>query len=302
MNGTMFNQLVIFHAIVRENSISKAAKRLEMTSPSVSNALKLLEAELELPLFTRTTRRIELTEAGRLLHESTLTSIHDLAYAFDGVSELAKEPSGKVRITMPRFVYQQYIKPIYAEFCRTYPKIELEISVNDATVNILNEGFDVGIRFGDRISPEMVARQLTKPMREVLFISKKYAKEFGIPRTANDLENHKQIQYRFIASNQALPFQLISNNEQVIVDIPKALIVNDTDLMLDAAIQGLGIGRLADCMVQDKIDSGEVIPILEQYWVPIAPIYIYFHQNTQKAKRVRVLIDFILEKIPYSLK
>jgi len=297
MNGTTFNQLMIFHAIVSENSISKAAKKLEIAAPSVSNALKLLEAELGLPLFTRTTRRIELTEAGKLLHERTHTSIGELSSAFEGIAELSKEPSGKVRITMPRFVYQQIIKPIYADFCRRYPSIELEISVDDATVDILKDGFDLGIRFGDRIAPEMVARQLTNPMRDVLFVSKEYAEEFGIPHTPSDLENHKLIQYRFIASNQTLPLQLNNNGEQVTVDIPKSLIVNDTDVMLDATLQGLGIGRLADYMVQDKIDSGAVIPILEQYWLPIVPLYVYFHQNTQKAKRVRVLIDFLLERL-----
>ena len=89
--------------------------------------------------------------------------------AFESVSDLSKVPSGKVRLTTARFVYKHLLQPIYAEFCQRYPEVELEISVSDATVDILKEGYDLGIRFGDRVAQGMVARQLTKPMKEGVF-------------------------------------------------------------------------------------------------------------------------------------
>ena len=131
MKGTTYNQLLMFHAIAREGSISGAARQLEVAPPSVSQALKSLESELGLPLFTRTTRRVELTEAGHALYERTLDAISDLSFAVESVADLSRTPSGRVSITVPRFVYQYLLEPIYAEFCHRLPEIQLEISIFD---------------------------------------------------------------------------------------------------------------------------------------------------------------------------
>ena len=298
MNGSTFNQLTMFHTIVNEGSISKAARKLEIASPSVSHALKSLEEQLGLPLFTRTTRRIELTEAGRLLYQRTFQSVNELSHSIESISDLSKTPSGTVRLTLPKFVYQYLIKPVYAEFCQRFPNIELEISISDASIDILKEGFDLGVRFGDRIEQGMVARQLTSPMKEALFASPKYIEEFGMPMSLDELKAHKLIHYRFITSNQIAPLLLEDNQETVTVEMPTALVVNDTDVMLDAAIKGMGIGRIVEPMVNELFEANQLMPVLADYWCPYPALYIYFHQNSQKAKRVRVFIDFLLEKYP----
>lgn len=296
MNGSTFNQLRIFQAIAVEGSITGAARKLQMASPSVSNALKALEDQVGLPLFTRTTRRIELTEAGQLLHQRTFGIMNELALSFESISDLSEVPSGKVRLTTPRFVYEYLLRPIYAEFCQRYPNIELEISISDAKVDILNQGFDLGIRFGDRVEEGMVARQLTAPMPEALFASPDYVERYGLPQTPQDLKQHRLIQYRFVASNQVAPLNLAQGEKEWVVEMPSAMVVNDTNLMVDAALKGVGIGRVVEPMVATLLANNQLIPILREYWYPYAGLYVYFHQNTQKAKRVRVLIDFLIEK------
>lgn len=297
MNGTTYNQLLMFHTIVSEGSISGAARKLEIAPPSVSQALKLLEESLGLPLFTRTTRRMELTQAGTQLFERTRYPIEELSIAVESVSELSKVPSGKVRITMPRFAYQIYIAPIYAEFCQRYPDIELEVSISDATVDILSEGFDLGIRFGDKVEEGMIARPLTAPLKEAIVAAPSYLASFGQPHTPQDLAKHKFIQYRFLTSNQLAPLRLNDQGEVLHLDTNTALIVNDTDLLLDAAQKGLGLCRAITPMVNKYIASGDLKPVMSEYWYSYAGLYVYFHRNSQKAKRVRVLIDFLLEKI-----
>lgn len=296
MNGSTYNQLMMFHTIAQEGSITAAARKLEIAPPSVSQALKMLEEQLGLPLFTRTTRRIELTEAGQQLYERTRPSMSDLSLAIESISDLRRVPSGKVRITLPRFVYQSLLKPIYIEFCQRYPDIQLEISVSDKAVDIIREGFDMGIRFGDKVEDGMIARQLTPPVKEALFASPSYLEQYGVPKTPKDLQQHKLIQYRFISSNQIAPLTLNQKSETVTVNMPIALIVNDTDLMVDAAINGLGIGRIVTPIVENDFAQGLIVPVLEEFWQPYSGLYVYFHKNTQKAKRVRVLIDFLLEK------
>ncbi|MDE1462503.1 LysR family transcriptional regulator [Spartinivicinus poritis] len=296
MKGTTFNQLTIFQTIVKEGSIRGAARKLEMAPPSVSQSLKQLESHLGLPLFSRSTRRIDLTDAGKLLYERISESINTLEFALESVQNLGEIPSGKVRLTLPRFAYQFFLRPIYSEFCRLYPAVQLEISVSDETINIISEGIDLGIRFGDRIEPGMVAKKITPQMKEALFASKEYIQKHGKPKTLDELKQHKLIQYRFIASNQLAPLILQQRGQEIIVDMPNRMIVNDTDLMVDAAEKGLGIGRIVTPMISEKLASGKLIPILEKHWQPYPGLYLYFLQNSQKAKRLRVFIDFLIDK------
>ncbi|MCG7586440.1 LysR family transcriptional regulator [Photobacterium sp. OFAV2-7] len=296
MKGTTYNQLVIFQTITKEGSIRGAARKLEIAPPSVSQSLKALETHIGLPLFHRTTRRIELTEAGQLLYERTTDAISSLNYALESVHDLSETPSGKVSITLPKFVYQYFLRPIYAEFCQRYPDIQLEISINDATVNIISEGIDLGIRFGDRLEEGMVAKQLTPPMHEALFASDDYIARNGVPETPDDLQQHKLIQYRFISSNQLAPLTLYFNSHTVTVNMPVAMIVNDTDIMIDAAEKGLGIGRIVAPMLKQQFGNRNLKPLLKPYWQPYPGLYAYFPRNSQKARRIRVLIDFLAEK------
>lgn len=296
MKGATYNQLSIFSTIVKEGSIRGAARQLEIAAPSVSQSLKLLEAHIGMPLFNRSTRRIELTQAGELLFERIGDHLINLDLALDSLQDLNKAPSGRVRVTLPKFAYDLLLRPIYAEFCDRYPDIELEISIDDKVVNILDEGFDIGIRFGHRVDEGMVARALTSSMKEALFCSAKYIKQYGVINSLDDVSDHRFIQYRFIGSNQIAPLTLNDEGQQRTVKGPTALIVNDTDAMLDGAKKGIGIGRIVMPMVQADIEQGTLVPVLQQYWDEYPGLFVYFMQNTQKALRVRVLIDFLIEK------
>jgi len=294
--GASYNQIMIFHVIAKEGSIRGAARKLEMAAPSVSQSLKLLETKLGVPLFRRSTRQMSLTEAGKFLLNNTSEALATLNYALEGVHDLSNAPSGKVSITVPRFVYQSVLRQIFPEFCRLYPEIELEISVSDTSVNIIKEGIDVGIRFGDRIEEGLVARQLTPKIEEALFASPEYLALNGIPDTPQDLESHKVIQYRFGASNRLAPLLLDDNGNTITVEMPKAIVVNDTDIIVDAAHAGLGIGRFLTPLMKRHFNDGSLVPVLESYWYKYPGLYVYFSQNSQKARRIRVLVDFLLEK------
>ncbi|MCV6621106.1 MAG: LysR family transcriptional regulator [Cellvibrionaceae bacterium] len=296
MKGSTFNQLRIFEAIVSEGSIRGAARRLAMAAPSVSLALQQLEKQLDLPLFQRSTRKIELTEAGLLLSQRIDGLMNELDLAFESVQDLSAQPSGIVSLNLPHFAFECLIKPIYAEFCERYPDIELELYIDDAKVDILETGHDIGIRFGHMLAPNMVAYPLSKELKDALFVSPAYAEKHGIPTTPDELQKHKLIRYRFIGSNKLINLRLNNNGQEIQLAMPTALVANNTDVMVDAALQGLGVGRMALPLVEAKFASGELIPVMEEYWLNIPALHIYFLQNSQKAKRVRVLVDFLKEK------
>ncbi|MDG3085502.1 LysR family transcriptional regulator [Vibrio hannami] len=294
--GASYNQIVIFHTIANEGSIRGAARKLEMAAPSISQSLKLLESKLDVPLFNRSTRQMSLTEAGKFLLKNTTEAIATLDYALEGVHDLSHAPSGKVSMTVPRFVYQSVLRPIFPEFCRLYPEIELEISVSDSAIDIIKEGIDIGIRFGNLIEEGVVARKLTPPIPEALFVSPEYMEQNGIPETPQDLEQHRLIQYRFGTSNRLAPLYLKQDNSTITVEMPLAMIVNDTDISVDAALEGIGMGRFLAPLVENHFQEGNLIPVLKPYWHEVPGLYVYFSQNSQKARRIRVLVDFLLEK------
>lgn len=298
MNGSIYGYLQVFHTIVQEGGISAASRKLETSPPAVSNALKGLEKHIGLPLFHRSTRSLELTDAGQRLLDSTQSLMFSLESAVENVQDLGESPSGTVRITVPRFVYHLLIKPHYAQFCRRYPDILLEISAFDGTVDLVKDGFDLGIRFGDKIEDSVVARRLLPEMQDCLLVSADYANRYGIPQTPQELPQHKLIGYRFITANRLLPLSLNINGKMTEIEMPVSVIVNDeVDLMMDATRQGLGIGRIFQSTLDLQPDKADFIPILQDYWISYPPVYLYYRQHSQKLKRVKVLIDFLLEKV-----
>ncbi|ABR74893.1 LysR family transcriptional regulator [Actinobacillus succinogenes] len=296
MNSSIYGYLTVFHAIAEQGGIAAASRKLEIAPPSVSQSLKLLEKHIGLPLFNRTTRKMELTEAGLRLLENTEQLMRSLEYAVESVQDLGEIPTGTVRITVPRFAYQLILKPHFAEFCRLYPHIRLEISVHDGTVDILQQGFDLGIRFGDKIEQNMVARKLLEPFHEGLYVSRSYAEQYGIPLTPQDLHRHFLIGYRFITSNRIYPLTLSRNGQDLIVEMESRLISNDIDMMADAVRAGLGIGRIFSPIRRLQPDADELLPVLKDYWKTYPPVYLYYPQHSQKAKRIQVLIEFLSEK------
>ncbi|MEE4407847.1 MULTISPECIES: LysR family transcriptional regulator [unclassified Serratia (in: enterobacteria)] len=296
MNNVIYNQIRIFQSIAREGNISAAARKLEITPPSVSKALKLLEQHIGHPLFVRTTRRIELTEAGQQLLEQTVAAVDSLETSLENIRDQNQEPSGLVRITLSRFAYLLILKPAMAAFCRQYPGIKLEVSVYDGTVNIIDERFDLGIRFGDILEGGVVARQLMKPFREGLYASSAYLEAFGTPTTPAELHQHNLIGYRFITNNRILPLILDHKGEQLTVEMPGQLISNDIEVMADGIRNGLGIGRLFEPIHSLQPDKEKFIPVMENYWKTYPAVYLYYPKNAGKTKRVKTLIDFLIER------
>lgn len=296
MNNVIYNQIRIFQSIAREGSITAAARKLEITPPSVSKALKLLEQHIGHPLFVRTTRRIELTDAGEQLLQQTLRAVASLEGAVENIKDLNQEPSGLVRITLSRFAYLLILKPCMAEFCQTYPGIQLEVSVYDGTVNLIDERFDMGIRFGDILEEGVVARQLMNPFHEGLYASAAYLEQYGTPEYPADLHQHQLIGYRFITNNRILPLMLEDKGDPLTVEMPGQLISNDIDVMADGIRSGLGIGRMFEPVYELQPDKENFIPVMRPYWKTYPPVYLYYLKSTGKAKRVQALIDFLIMK------
>ncbi|ROR15032.1 LysR family transcriptional regulator [Erwinia sp. JUb26] len=297
MDTTTYGQLAVFHTIAREQSISAAARKLGVTVPSVSKSLRLLEQKTGVPLFARTTRKISLTETGLALLSGTESAMAELDLALEEVLNSGGAPSGPVRITLPRFAWQLILQPLLAEFYGTYPDIQLEVSVNDGSVSLVEEGFDLGIRFGNAVSEGMVAREIFPPFRLGLYASEEYLARNGMPAAPDELVKHRLITYRFGTSKRISKLFLQDNGVTISPDMDNAMICNDIDVIRDAVSEGIGIGRLFEPL-RDKMSGYEHLkPVLKNFWPTFPAVYLYYLPRSQRAKRVRATIDFIVERL-----
>ena len=296
MDNSFYGQLNVFQTIAQEGSISAAARKLEIAVPSASQALKLLEQKIGVPLFHRTTRNIQLTDTGRQLLERTEQAMATLHQAFEEVRNFGEQVSGTVRITMARVMYQLVLRPHLAEFHQRYPQIQLEISLNDGLSHLIEDGIDLGIRFGNRLDEGMVVRKLMNGTQEGLYVSQRYAAQHGMPKTPKDLSAHQLIGYRFISSNKIEPLVIAQNGQETAVEMDTPLICNDPEILLDATRQGLGIGRAFTHNMQQQPDRADFVPVLQKYWRQHPPLYLYYLQHSQRTKKVQAVIEFLLEK------
>ena len=143
----------------------------------------------------------------------------------------------------------------------------------------------------------MVARQLTPPLREGLYVSPAYVERHGLPQSPQELSQHRLIGYRFVTARRILPLILNDQGHELTIHMPSSVVVNDIEVMADAVRRGLGIGRVFEAELELIPDRAQLIPVLESYWRGYPPAYLYYLQNSQRARRVQVFIDFLLENM-----
>ena len=304
-NGITYTQIITFRAVYEAGNITRAAKKLGISAASVSYSLKSLETQIREPLFTRTTRAIKPTRLGAQLYESSRLAIDDLSAAVEIVCEQNNTPVGTLSLNMAKNIYDVFLKEMLRDFSLAYPSIQLEITLSDFMDQHTEQSIDIGFRFGETVSESMIARPISqglKPVKVALFASPGYVKQHGQPRSIAELQNHSLIKFRAPTSERLLPLQLRQSGEPnsdivTLSNLPTAMIVNNTDVMLDMACHGRGVGCLMDAMVAAQFESGEFIPFLEELWCDIPTVYMYYAPENRQSLRVRCFLDFLQARL-----
>lgn len=299
-----YNQLITFKAIVETGNISKAAQHLEISTPSVSYALKALEKQIGQALFIRTTRAITPTDIGLQLYDRIHYAIDELTGAVNYICELNDKPTGTLNINMTRATYIYCLKAHIIAFQRAYPDIQLELTLSETLDSRITDKIDVGFRYGETVDEDLISRpisHLLPPTKVALFISQNYAKTHGIPHSIAELSNHKLIRFRQPTSRKFAPLRLKKshdeNSEVLTIPMQTAMVINEVESMIDMALQGFGIGAMSDIIVQEYFDSGALTPILQAHWINTSPLYMYYARESKNSTKVRCFIDFILERL-----
>lgn len=286
-----FSNVQTFALIAELGSLTAAARQLGVSSAAISKQMTKLEQDLGLQLLIRTTRKIELTDIGRSYYLQCKRIMEEVDTASALVSQVKSTPSGKLKVFSGRHFAATYIVPHLKEFLQKYPQVEFNLELGERTPDLGTEAIDVIIGLSISAVGDTIQRKIGKT-RYVLCASKRYLKEFGIPKKPKDLMKHCYIAHSMRKPDDELFF---SPNENI--KLTPYIRVNDTQTMLNLALDGLGIAMLHDYVVKDYLESGELQELLPSYHSTELPLYVAYPQRKFLPSKVRCFIDFILEKI-----
>lgn len=291
MNHDPFDGLTEFLAVAEHKSFTLAATRLAVTPTAVSHAIKLLERRTGVLLFQRTTRRVALTEAGASLFARLRPAASEIDEALAVLSGFRDQPMGTLRITAPRLSGALLIEPLMPLFRQAYPQVSLDISLDDATVDLMESGFDAGIRLGESIEKDMIAVRLTPDLQWSVVGSPAYFAKAGKPLSPEELTRHACIGFRFASSGSAHRWEFRRDGRDFTVGVESGVLVNDRKLLISAARNGLGLAYACNLEIIDELANGQLERVLQPF-VPLSSgLYLYFPSRTQTQPKLRAFID-----------
>lgn len=293
MRGAGLNGLSVLVEVVRHGSLTRAAAALGVRPPAISYQLKMLEADIGTPLLTRTTRSLSLTDAGRALLARAAPALAELEDALHDARDTGGAVKGTIRLTLPYIAHAMTIAGRLREFQRLYPEIEVDLSFNEAFTDIVAEGFHAGIRLGENIRPDMVAVRLCQPFREAVFAAPSYLAERGRPSVPHDLLRHDCIRYRYISSGRFADWRFRAADEVMTVDVRGRLIVNSTNALVRAAVDGNGLGWLFRPTIAPELATGALESVLDDYAIEHPGYYLYFPRSSGRIRAFRAFVDFM---------
>lgn len=297
MDPSLLPSLAWFAHVASHLSFTKAAAKMGVSRAALSQSLKALEKQLGVPLLYRTTRNMSLTEEGQRLFAELQPALESLDRAVRELGDATTEPTGLVRINTARMAARELVEPHLAEFLARYPKITVELVMDDGLSNIIADGCDVGIRIGERLAEHVVAVPITPMLEMAVVATPAYFARHGRPSTPADLAQHNCITYRQNSGGSVFAWEFTDarSGRDFSVETRGNIITNDDEGMLRAALQGLGLIQHIDIVVRRHLDEGELERVLMPWCSPFPGFYLYGPSRKVPTK-VRVFRDFLVEK------
>jgi DNA-binding transcriptional LysR family regulator len=299
MRGSEFAELAAFVAISEHGSFGKAAAMLDVSTSALSKAIRSLEERLGVRLFNRTTRSVVLTEAGQHLLADVKPALDKLSMAVESISAFRDMPAGMLRLSVSSLAAAMVISPILGRFAATHPSIRVDISVKDGPFDIVGGHFDAGIRRDRRIERDMVTLRISRPSRILTVASAEYLAKHPPPKTPRDLRAHTCLRFR-LADGTVAKWEFERAGKKRVVRVDGSLIVDNVDLLLRGALEGIGIAYLIEPYVQPLVRAGRLIPVLEEWSPRFSGWYIYYPSRRQMRAPLKTFIEFVRYATPRS--
>jgi len=289
-----------FLAISRHRNFRLAGLELGVSASALSHALKGLETRLGVRLLNRTNRSVTLTAAGAELQAA-------IAGPFDAISQAAEElnryrdaPTGRIRLNVPTDAAVLLLGPVLPVFIDRYPDVEIDVSVSNRLIDVIDGGFDAGIRFGGTVPEDMVAQRLSSDIRWMVAGAPAYLDRFGTPSHPSALSDHRCLRFR-LGDDRVYRWEFERDGDEIEVDVPGALTLDDSRLILSLLTGGAGLMYGPEPLLTPLVVAGEARYVLEDWSSPGPGFHIYYSSRRQVPAGLRLLIDLIRELRPLGL-
>ena len=292
------SDMAAFVRAVEKGGFSPAARELGLTPSAISKLVTRMENRLGVRLLNRTTRRLALTPEGEAFFHRAQRILADIEEAENEVARFRERPSGRLRISVGTAFGGYQFVPALPEFLARYPEIEVELTMTDRIVDLMEEGADVGIRSGELLDSSLVARRICD-MERVICASPAYLKKRGTPRKPADLADHNCLVLAASPQFHQWPFDTPDGVRNI--EVYGNVTASNAETLVQLAIMGLGLIRLADVIVGDAISKGLLKPVLaDVHHVEPLPLHAVFPHGRHRSPRVAALVDFLVEKFADS--
>ena len=287
-----FSSMLSFVKVVDNGGFSAAARQLDTSTSIVTTHVKSIEDRLGVRLLNRTTRVVQLTSEGALLLDQITPAMTAIGQALDSLNNAEKEVRGTLRVTVPTVAYPLLLEPHVADFLRRYPKLQLEVQIDDALVDIAGAGLDAGIRLGERLALDMFATPLLRSERMAVVAAPSYLATKPPIESPADLLRHECIRLRLKTNGTLYPWTLTIGGESRAVDVEGRLVLDNMPAVLNAAIAGCGVACTFERLAASAIADGRLHQLLPGYCQDYPEWFLYFPSRRHMSARLRAFIDF----------
>jgi DNA-binding transcriptional LysR family regulator len=289
-----FADLEAFVAVVKARSFSAAAERLGTAKSALSRRISGLEQRLGTKLLHRTTRKLSLSDAGRVLYERASRLLADLNETEEAVRDEHAELRGRIKLAAPLTFGIRHLAAAISDFMGIHPELQIDLDLNDRQVDLVEEGLDIAVRIGELTDSSLIARRLTV-IRRVAVASPGYLAKHGTPTHPLELADHLGLHYSNLSHREIWRFQDRQQREWL-PDLPIRLRANNGDLLITAAEAGLGILVTPTFIAHTAIEQGRLVPILTDFRLRDLGLHLVYTPGRQWSRRVRVLADYLAER------
>ncbi|WP_321792537.1 LysR family transcriptional regulator [Burkholderia pyrrocinia] len=285
------SDLQAFVVVARERSFTRAAAQLGLSRSALSHAMLTLEGRLGVRLLTRTTRSVSTTEAGARLLNAVAPQFDEIELELGSLSAMRDKPAGMVRITAHDHAVVTALWPRLLPLMQAYPDIQIEFSVDYGFTDIAADRFDAGVRLGGQVDKDMIAVRIAPDLRMAVVGSPAYIADHPLPATPHSLTKHRCINLRLPTHGGLYAWEFEKDGQELNVRVEGQTVLNNTFLMLQAALDGMGLAYVPLDIAQPHIDGGHLVPVLEDWW-PLFPGYhLYYASRRQLPPALALVID-----------
>lgn len=299
LDGGLVSGLLALAAVAESRSFGRAASRLGKTQPAVSRAIQRLEDRLRAKLVHRTSRHVEVTDAGHALLSRVLPLLQGIEEATVGASDQTSVVNGTLRVACDARFARLVLAPELAQFMKDHPALQLKLETRNDHSDLVSDGFDLGIRFGPPSVSSLVCRRLYSP-RILTVAAPSYLAQRGRPKSPKDLvdDGHECIQAIDPATGRPFEWEFWRGNEKVKVAVSGNLTVTDAGTKIGACLAGYGIAQVIDLGIDTHLRAGTLEPVLTDWPDETFPLYVYYPSRNHVPAKVRAFIDFVASMMP----